>query len=285
MAIEPRSKTDEDRLDDVLVKLGDEDPSFKVYNDSETGQVLISGMGELHLEVLVERMSREFGVKVNVGKPRVAYKETITIPVESEGKFIRQSGGKGQYGHVWLRLEPGERGSGFKFISQVHSGAIPREFIPSVEAGVREAMDTGGPSGYPVVDVKTTLFDGDFHEVDSSDLAFSIAGSMALKSGVAKAKPTLLEPIMKMEILSSSQFLGDIIGELSSRRARIDGIDTQEDFCVIHCFVSLGETFGFATDLRSLSQGRATHTMEFYRYEELPPDLAEQIMFRTKVVR
>jgi len=285
MAIEPRSKADEDRLDDVLVKLGDEDPSFKVYNDSETGQVLISGMGELHLEVLVERMSREFGVKVNVGKPRVAYKETITIPVESEGKFIRQSGGKGQYGHVWLRLEPGERGSGFKFISQVHSGAIPREFIPSVEAGVREAMDTGGPSGYPVVDVKTTLFDGDFHEVDSSDLAFSIAGSMALKSGVAKAKPTLLEPIMKMEILSSSQFLGDIIGELSSRRARIDGIDTQEDFCVIHCFVSLGETFGFATDLRSLSQGRATHTMEFYRYEELPPDLAEQIMFRTKVVR
>jgi len=285
MAIEPRSKADEDRLDDVLVKLGDEDPSFNVYHDSETGQALISGMGELHLEVLVERMSREFGVKVNVGKPRVAYKETITIPVESEGKFIRQSGGKGQYGHVWLRLEPGERGSGFKFISQVHSGAIPREFIPSVEAGVREAMDTGGPSGYPVVDVRATLFDGDFHEVDSSDLAFSIAGSIAVKSGVAKAKPTLLEPIMKMEILSPSQFLGDIIGELSSRRARIDGIDTQEDFCVIHCFIPLGETFGFATDLRSVSQGRATHTMEFYRYEELPADLAEQIMFRTKVVR
>ncbi len=285
MAIEPRSKADEDRLDDVLAKIADEDPSFKVYHDSETGQALISGMGELHLEVLVDRMSREFGVKVNVGKPRVAYKETITVPVDSEGKFIRQSGGKGQYGHVWLRLEPGERGSGFKFVSQVHSGAIPREYIPSVEAGVREAMDTGGPSGYPVVDVKATLFDGDFHEVDSSDLAFSIAGSMAVKSGVAKANPTLLEPIMKMEIVSPSQFLGDIIGDLSSRRARIDGIDTQENFCVIHCFVPLGETFGFATALRSLTQGRATHTMEFYRYEELPPDLVQQIMFRTGVPR
>ncbi len=285
MAIEPRSKADEERLDDVLAKLGDEDPSFKVYHDPETGQALISGMGELHLEVLVERMSREFGVKVNVGKPRVAYKETITIPVESEGKFIRQSGGRGQYGHVWLRLEPGERGSGFKFGSQVHSGAIPREFIPSVEAGVREAMGTGGPAGYPVVDVKATLFDGDYHEVDSSDLAFSIAGSMAVKSGVARAKPTLLEPIMKMEIVSPSQFLGDTIGELSSRRARIDGIDTQEDVCVIRCFVPLGETFGFATDLRSVSQGRATHTMEFYRYEELPPDLTQQIMLRTKAAR
>ena len=285
MAIEPRSKADEERLDDVLAKLGDEDPSFKVYHDPETGQALISGMGELHLEVLVERMSREFGVKVNVGKPRVAYKETITIPVESEGKFIRQSGGRGQYGHVWLRLEPGERGSGFKFGSQVHSGAIPREFIPSVEAGVREAMGTGGPSGYPVVDVKATLFDGDYHEVDSSDLAFCIAGSMAVKSGVAKAKPILLEPIMKMEIVSPPQFLGDTIGELSSRRARIDGIDTQEDVSVIRCFVPLGETFGFATDLRSVSQGRATHNMEFYRYEELPPDLTQQIMLRAKAVR
>lgn len=285
MAIEPKSKADEDKLDDILAKLVNEDPSFKIYHDPETGQALISGMGELHLEVLMERISREFGVRVNVGKPRVAYKEAITVPVESEGRFIRQSGGKGQYGHVWLRLEPGEQGSGFKFCDQIRSGAIPKEFIPSIEMGVKEAMETGGPAGYPVVDVKATLYDGSFHEVDSSDLAFKIAGSIAVKNGIAKAKPILLEPIMKVETLAPAQFLGDIIGDLNSRRAHIGGIETSEDSCIIHCFVPLGETFGFATDLRSLSQGRATHTMEFYRYEELPVNLAEQIMARTKAGR
>lgn len=285
MAIEPKSKVDEDKLDDTLAKLVSEDPSFKVYHDPETGQALISGMGELHLEVLVERMSREFGVKINVGKPRVAYKETITMPVESEGRFVRQSGGKGQYGHVWLRLEPGERGSGFQFSDQTRSGVIPKEFIPSVEMGVKEALETGGLAGYPMVDVKVALYDGSFHEVDSSELAFKIAGAIAVKNSVAKAKPILLEPIMKAEILAPAQFLGDIIGDLNSRRARIDGIETQQDSCVIHCFVPLGETFGFATGLRSLSQGRATYTMEFCRYEEVPASLTEQIMARTKVAR
>lgn len=285
MAIEPKGKVDEDKLDDTLTKLVSEDPSFKVYHDSETGQALISGMGELHLEVLVERMSREFGVKINVGKPRVAYKETITMPVESEGRFVRQSGGKGQYGHVWLRLEPGERGSGLQFSDQTRSGVIPKEFIPSVEMGVKEALETGGLAGYPVVDVKVALYDGSFHEVDSSELAFKIAGSIAVKNSIAKAKPILLEPIMKAEILAPAQFLGDIIGDLNSRRARIDGIETQQDSCVIHYFIPLGETFGFATGLRSLSQGRATYTMEFCRYEEVPASLTEQITARTKVAR
>ncbi|MCK4262526.1 MAG: elongation factor G [Dehalococcoidia bacterium] len=283
MAIEAKTKADEDKLDEVLAKLGDEDPSFKVRHDQETGQGLISGMGELHLEVLVDRMWREFGVKVNVGRPRVAYKETITVPVDAEGRFIRQSGGRGQYGHVWLRLEPGARGSGLEFRNRIRSGAIPREFIPSVEAGVREAIETGGPAGYPIVDIEVALCDGSFHEVDSSELAFKVAGSMAVKSGVAKAKAVLLEPIMKVEIVTPVQFLGDIIGDLSARRARVDGIETQEDFCIIRCFAPLGESFGFATELRSLSQGRATHTMEFYRYEELPPGLGEQARAGTKV--
>jgi len=285
MAIEPKSKADEDKLDDTLAKLVSEDPSFKVYHDSETGQSLISGMGELHLEVLVERMSREFGVRISVGKPRVAYKETITLPVESEGKFVRQSGGKGQYGHVWLRLEPGKRGSGFQFSDQTRSGVIPKEFIPSVEVGVKEALETGGRAGYPVVDVEVALYDGSFHEVDSSELAFRIAGSIGIRNGIAKAKPILLEPIMKMEILAPAQFLGDIIGDLNSRRARIDGIETQQDSCVIQCFVPLGETFGFATSLRSLSQGRATYSMEFCGYEDVPAGLTGQIMSRTMVAR
>ena len=283
MAIEPKSKTDQDRLDAVLAKLAEEDPTFKIYYDPETGQTLISGMGELHLEVLVERMHREFGVKASVGKPQVAYKETITIPAESEGRFIRQSGGKGQYGHVWLRLEPGERGSGLDFSAQIRSGAIPKEFIPAVETGVRKALQSGKLAGYPIVDVKVTLCDGSFHEVDSSDLAFEMAGSIAVNNGITKAKPILLEPIMKMEIITPSQFLGDIVGNLNSRRGHIDGIETREDFGTIRCLVPLAETFGFATDLRSLSQGRATYTMQFDRYEELPATLTEQIVARGRV--
>ena len=278
MAIEPKGKADRDKLDDVLAKLGIEDPTCKIHYDQETGQTVISGMGELHLEVLVERMSREFGVKANVGKPQVAYKGTITIPVESEGRFIRQSGGKGQYGHVWLRLEPGERGSKFEFCDQIKNRAIPKEFIPAVEMGAKRALESGGPAGYPVIDVKVTLYDGSFHEVDSSDLAFNMAASIAVRNGIGKAKPVLLEPIMDVEVVSPAQFLGDIIGDLNSRRGRIGSIEAYEDSYSIRCLVPLAETFGFADDLRSLSQGRATYTMEFYRYEELPASLMEQIV-------
>ena len=282
MAIEPGSKGDQDKLGNVLAKLGEEDPTFETHNNPETGQVLISGMGELHLEVLVERISREFGVKVKVGKPQVAYKETITALVEAEGRFIRQSGGKGQYGHVWLRLEPGERSSGFEFCDQIRNGAIPKEFIPAIEIGVKEALQSGRLAGYPVVDIKAILCDGSFHEVDSSALAFKIAGSMAVRNAVTKAKPILLEPIMQVEILTPAQFLGDIIGDLNSRRARIEGIESYKDSSVIRCFVPLARTFGFVSDLRSLSQGRATHTMRFCRYEVVPPNLSEQIVASTR---
>jgi elongation factor G len=280
MAVEAKSKVDQDKLDDSLAKLAMEDPTFKVYHDKETGQTLISGMGELHLEVLMERIFREYGVRVNAGKPQVAYKETITLPVESEGRFIRQSGGKGQYGHVWLRIEPSERGSGFEFRDQIRSGAIPKGFIPSIEAGVKSALLSGGLAGYPVIDVKVSLYDGSFHEVDSSDVAFRMAAFMAMRDGMDKAKPVILEPIMEVEITTPNQFLGDIIGDLNSRRTHVEGIESRDDFSTIRCLVPLAEIFGFAGDLRSLSQGRATHTMCFHRYEELPQDLAEQIAAR-----
>jgi elongation factor G len=285
MAVEPKSKIDQDKLDDSLAKLAMEDPTFKVYHDKEIGQTLISGMGELHLEVLMERIFREYGIKVNAGKPQVAYKETITIPVESEGRFIRQSGGRGQYGHVWLRIEPGERGSGFEFHDRIRSGAIPKEFIPSVEAGVKSALQSGGLAGYPVIDVKVTLYDGSFHEVDSSDVAFRMAAFMAIRDGADRAKPVILEPIMEVEITTPNQFLGDIIGDLNSRRTHIEGIEGRDEFSTIRCLVPLAETFGFAGDLRSLSQGRASHTMCFHRYEELPQDLAEQIVARMRRTR
>ena len=277
-AIEPKNKADQGKLGDVLAKLIDEDSTFKVTANQETGQTLVSGMGELHLEVLMERIYREFGLKVKVGKPQVAYKETITIPVESEGRFIRQSGGRGQYGHVWLRLEPGEQDSGFEFHNQIQGGVIPKEVIPSVERGAKAALQSGGLAGYPIVDVKVTLYDGSFHEVDSSDLAFEIAGSIAVKNGVKKAKPLLLEPIMKVAITAPIQFLGDIVGDLNSRRGHIESLESEEDLSVIYGLIPLSETFGFATELRSLSQGRATHTMEFYRYDELPASLAEKIV-------
>jgi elongation factor G len=280
MAIEARSKVDQDKLDDSLAKLTMEDPTFKVYHDKETGQTLVSGMGELHLEVLMERIFREYGVRVNVGKPQVAFKETVTVPVESEGRFIRQSGGRGQYGHVWLRIEPGERGSGFEFHDHIRSGAIPKAYTPSVEAGVKSALQSGGLTGYPVIDVKVALYDGSYHEVDSSDMAFRMAGFMAMRNGIDKAKPVILEPIMEVEITTPNEFLGDIIGDLNSRRARIEGIDSRDEFSAIRSLVPLADTFGFAGDLRSLSQGRASHTMCFHRYEELPQELAEQIATR-----
>jgi elongation factor G len=282
MVIEPKSKADQDKLGEAMNKLSEEDPTFKVRTDQETGQTLISGMGELHLEVLIDRMLREFNVKVRVGKPQVAYKETITVPAEVEGRFIRQFGGRGQYGHVWLKLEPGERGSGFRFVDQVRGGAIPKEYIPAVEDGVREALESGVVAGYPIVDIKATLFDGSYHEVDSSDLAFKMAGSVALKDGVSKASPILLEPIMKLEVVMPAQFLGDVIGDLNSRRGHIEGIETHGETCVVRALVPLAETFGYATILRSLSQGRATYSLEFYCYRELPASLAEQIEVRVR---
>ena len=278
MAVEPKSKVDQDRLDDSLTKLAMEDPTFKVYHDKETGQTLISGMGELHLEVLMERIFREYGVRVNAGRPQVAYKETITISVESEGRFIRQSGGKGQYGHVWLKIEPGERGSGFEFCDQIRSGAIPKGFTPSIEAGARSALQSGGLAGYPVIDVEVTLYDGSFHEVDSSDMAFKMAAFMAMRDGIRKAKPVILEPIMSVEITTPNEFLGDIIGDLNSRRGHIEGIEGRDEASAVRGLVPLAETFGFAGDLRSVSQGRTSYTMCFHSYEGLPQDLADQIV-------
>ncbi len=278
VAIEPKNKADQDKMGDALTKLVMEDPTFKAKSDPETSQVLISGMGELHLEVLAERIFREFGVQVSVGKPRVAYKETITTSVEAEGKFVRQSGGKGQYGHVWIKVEPAERGSGFKFANEIRSGTIPREYIPAVESGVKEALQSGRLGGYPIVDIKVSLFDGSYHEVDSSEMAFRIAGSLGLKAGIAKAKPILLEPIMKAEIICPDQYLGDIVGELSSRRAHIYSMETSDESSIIRCYIPLARTFGFVSVLRSLSQGRATYVMEFNKYEELPQGLTEQVL-------
>jgi len=282
MVIEPKSKADQDKLGDVLKKLSEEDPTLKMRTDSETGQSLIAGMGELHLDIIVERMMLEFNVAVRVGKPQVAYKETITEAVEAEGRFIKQFGGRGQYGHVRLKVEPGERQSGFRFIDKVRGGAIPKEFIPAVEAGAREALETGLLAGYPIIDIKATLYDGTFHEVDSSELAFKMAGSIALKNAVQKANPILLEPIMHLEVVIPAHYLGDIIGDLTSRRGHIEGIETHGDTCIIRSLIPIAETFGYATSLRSLSQGRATYTMEFNSYRQLPANLVDQITHRVK---
>lgn len=282
MAIEPKSKADQDKLGEVLNKLSEEDPTFKIRSDEETGQTLISGMGELHLEVLIDRILREFNVSVNVGKPQVAYKETITLDVESEGRFVRQSGGRGQYGHVWLKVEPGEKASGFQFVNQIKGGAIPREYVPAVEDGARESLDSGVLAGYPVVDIKVTLYDGSYHEVDSSEIAFKMAGSIAVKEALRKGRPVLLEPFMELEVVTPAQFMGDIIGDLNSRRGHIEGIETHGETCVIRSFVPLADTFGYATALRSLSQGRATSSMQFHHYQEVPDNLVDQISGRVK---
>ncbi len=277
IAIEPKTKADQDKMGEALQKLTEEDPTFKVIYNQETGQTVISGMGELHLEVIVRRLLSEFRVEAKVGRPRVAYKETITKPVRAEGRFIRQSGGHGQYGHVLLEIEPGQPGSGLQFVNRIRGTAIPRQFIPAVEMGIKEAMESGVLAGYPLVDIKAALYDGSYHEVDSSELAFKVAASMALKDGVAKAHPIILEPIMKLEVVSPEQFLGDIIGDLNSRRARIESIETYGDMSTIHVLVPLAETFGYATSLRSETQGRATHSMEFYSYQELPAELVDRI--------
>ena len=282
VAIEPKTKADQEKLGLSLQKLTIEDPSFKVKTDLETGQTIISGMGELHLEIIVDRLTREFKVDANVGKPQVAYKETINKKVESEGKFIRQSGGRGQYGHVWLEIEPLGKGAGYEFVNKIKGGVIPQEYIPAINKGVAEALTTGVLAGYPVVDVKVSVFDGSFHDVDSSEMAFKIAASMAFKDGAKKANPALLEPIMKVEVLVPEEFMGDVIGDLNSRRGKILNLEARAGIQAINAEVPLAQMFGYSTDLRSKTQGRANYTMEFLKYEQVPKVISEEIIAKSQ---
>jgi elongation factor G len=282
VAIEPKTRVDQEKLGVVLAKLAEEDPTFKIKGDPETGQTIISGMGELHLEIIIDRLLREFKVEANVGKPQVAYKETVRGEAEAEAKFIRQTGGRGQYGHVLLKVEPLEAGKGFEFVNDIVGGTIPREYIPAVESGIKEAMSTGVLAGYPVIDVRATLFDGSYHDVDSSEIAFKIAGSMAFKNGVLKGKAVLLEPVMKVEVVIPEQYMGEVIGDLNSRRGRIEGMEAHMGIQTVKSKVPLSTMFGYATVLRSLTQGRGTYTMEFCEYDEVPKNLAEEIIQKTK---
>ncbi|HXY74590.1 MAG TPA: elongation factor G, partial [Dehalococcoidales bacterium] len=278
IAIEPKTRADQDKMGDTLRKLTEEDPTFKVNYNEETGQTVIGGMGELHLEIIVHRLLSEFGVNAVVGQPRVAYKETITESVRAEGRFIKQSGGRGQYGHVWIEMEPNTPGAGFEFVNAIKGGAIPRQFINPIEAGIKEALEGGVLAGFPLVDIKVTAVDGSYHEVDSSEMAYKMAGSIAAKSAANKAKPVLLEPIMKMEIVTPKEFMGDIIGDVTSRRGHISSIDTQEVICIIQARIPLAETFGYATTLRSMTQGRAGHSLEFDGYQQVPVSLTKDII-------
>ncbi|MBE2255758.1 MAG: elongation factor G [Ignavibacteria bacterium] len=282
IAIEPKTKADQDKLGESLAKLSDEDPTFRVSSDEETGQTLIAGMGELHLEIIVDRLKREFKVDANVGKPQVAYKETIKKKVTQEGKFVRQSGGRGQFGHVWIEIEPNEKGKGYVFENAIVGGSIPKEYIQPVSNGIQEAMKNGVLAGYPVEDIKIKLFDGSFHDVDSSEMAFKIAGSMAFKEGARKATPVLLEPIMDVEVVTPDEYMGDVMGDLSSRRGRIEGMSQRNDAQVIKSLVPLSEMFGYATQLRSMTQGRAIYTMQFSHYDEAPKSIADQIVEKFK---
>ena len=282
IAIEPKTKADQDKLGTAMAKLAVEDPSFRVRSDEDTGQTLISGMGELHLEIIIDRLFREFNVQANVGKPQVAYRETITKQVEIEGRYIRQSGGRGQYGHVWLRLAPNAVGKGYEFVNGVVGGTIPKEFIPAVEQGVREAMEGGVLAGFPMVDITATLYDGSFHEVDSSEAAFKIAASMALKDGAKQAEPILLEPMMSCEVITPDQYTGDVIGDLNARRGRILGMEPRAGAQVVNAQVPMASMFGYATDVRSLSQGRATYTMQFSHYQAVPGGIANEMVARLR---
>lgn len=282
VAIEPKTKADQDKMGLALVRLAEEDPTFRINTDQETGQTIIRGMGELHLEVIVDRMMREYKVEANVGRPQVAYRESITRLADIESKFVRQSGGKGQYGHVKVRFEPNEEGKGYEFINGIVGGTVPREYIPAVDNGIREAMETGVIAGYPVVDIKATLYDGSYHEVDSSEMAFKIAASMALKDGVRKGAPQLLEPIMKVEVTVPEDYMGSIIGDLTSRRGRIEGMEARGNAQVVRGFVPLANMFGYATDLRSQTQGRATYSMEFDHYEALPRNIQEEVVEKAR---
>jgi len=281
VAVEPKTKPDQEKMGIALGKLAQEDPSFRVHTDEETGQTIISGMGELHLEIIVDRLKREFKIEANVGKPQVAYRETIRSTLEkAEGKFVRQSGGRGQYGHVVFKIEPKKAGEGFEFVNEIVGGVVPKEYIPAVEKGVVEQMENGIIAGYPVVDVKVTLYDGSYHDVDSSEMAFKIAGSIGFKEGVTKAKPVLLEPIMKVEIVTPEEYMGTVNGDLNRRRGILQGTDETPAGKVIRAQVPLSEMFGYATDLRSATQGRAVYTMEFEKYDEVPANIAESITSR-----
>jgi elongation factor G len=278
VAVEPKTKADQERMGIALQKLAKEDPSFRVATDEESGQTIISGMGELHLDIIVDRMRREFKVDANIGKPQVAYRETIRTTVNQEGKFVRQTGGRGQYGHVYVKIEPQEPAAGYEFVNAIVGGVVPKEYINAVDKGIKEQMENGVIAGYPVVDVKVTLYDGSYHDVDSSEMAFKIAGSMAFRDGAQKAKPVLLEPIMKVEVVTPDEYMGDVMGDLNRRRGLPKGMDDSPSGKVIRAEVPLAEMFGYATDLRSMSQGRATYSMEFEKYAEVPRTVADSVL-------
>ncbi len=278
VAVEPKSKADQDKMGTALAKLQEEDPTFRAETNPETGQVVISGMGELHLDVLVDRMKREFKVEANVGAPQVSYRETFRSTAQVEGKFIRQSGGRGQFGHVWIEFSPNEEGKGFEFENAIVGGVVPREYIPAVQAGLEDSMDNGVIAGYPLIDIKAKLYDGSYHDVDSNEMAFRIAASMALKNAAKKCDPVLLEPLMKVEVVIPEEYLGDIMGDITSRRGRVEGMEARGNAQVVKAFVPLSEMFGYATSLRSNTQGRGVYTMFFDHYEEVPKSIAEEIM-------
>ncbi|MFC4411855.1 elongation factor G [Chungangia koreensis] len=282
LSVEPKSKADQDKMGTALVKLAEEDPTFRVHTDQETGQVIIAGMGELHLDILVDRMRREFKVEANVGAPQVSYRETFRDSAKVEGKFVRQSGGRGQFGHVWIEFAPNEEGKGFEFENAIVGGVVPREYIPAVEAGLRDSLDNGVLAGYPLIDIKAKLFDGSYHDVDSNEMAFKIAASMALKNAVSKVNPVLLEPMMKVEVVIPEEYLGDIMGDITSRRGRVEGMDARGNAQVVRAMVPLSEMFGYATSLRSNTQGRGTFSMVFDHYEEVPKSISEEIIKKNK---
>jgi elongation factor G len=278
VAVEPKTKADQDKLSAALQRLAEEDPTFRVRTNEETGQTIIAGMGELHLEIIVDRLMREFKVDANIGKPQVAYRETVRNPVTNvHGRFVRQSGGRGQYGHAVINLEPQKPGDGYEFVNKIVGGSIPREYIPSIDLGIQEAMESGVLAGYPVVDVKVTLVDGSYHDVDSSEMAFKVAGSMAFKEAAGRAKPALLEPMMAVEVVTPEEYMGDVIGNINSRRGQIEGMEPRGNSQVIRARVPLSEMFGYATDVRTMSQGRATYTMQFENYQEVPQSIAERL--------
>jgi elongation factor G len=283
VAIEPKTKVDQDKMDIALARLAEEDPTFRVYTDQESGQKRIAGMGELHLDVLVDRMTREFKVAANIGRPQVSYRETIRRTAEGNGRFVRQTGGRGQYGHVVLTLEPREKGAGYEFVDRIVGGVIPRDYMRAIDTGIREALDTGIFAGYPMVDVRATVHDGSYHEVDSSEMAFKIAGSMAVKDAVEKADPVILEPMMRVEVVMPEQFMGDVIGDLNSRRGQVEGMESRGTTQVVRAFVPLAAMFGYATDLRSMTQGRASHSMELSHYAEVPASVAAELVAKSKV--
>ena len=278
LSVEPKSKADQDKMGIALQKLAEEDPTFRTHTDEETGETIISGMGELHLDIIVDRMRREFKVEANIGAPQVAYRETFTAAADVEGKFVRQSGGRGQYGHVWIKFEPQEPGAGYEFVDAVVGGVVPREYIGSVDAGLKDALQNGQLSGFPVVDVKATLFDGSYHDVDSSEMAYKIAASMALKNAYDKCKPVLLEPVMKVEVVIPDEYLGDVMGDITSRRGRLDGMEARGNAQVIRAYVPLSEMFGYATALRSNTQGRGNYSMEMDHYEQVPKSIADEVI-------